>query len=254
MYLSAVAAMSRGCGDRFLRCVYCHYVFDDQRAAFERIIRSLQQIGHFVDTDTCVQMCQGTKPIDGRYFHLSFDDGFRNNFTNAVPILRDLGVHAAFYVPSAFVGADYATVREYCLESTRYRGVIEMMSWDDLQAMVEQGFEVGSHTRRHARFSMISGDAARMEDEIAGSKREIETKLGRPCKYIAWPYGRLVDADSASLEVAKRAGYAACFGAFRGTVRPGQTDLFRIPRHQFEPQWPLSHILYFARGNMEVTA
>lgn len=254
VWLTAASALSRGLEDQFLRCVYCHYVFDDQREKFEQIILRLKSIGRFIDTDTCVQMAQGKRPIDGRYFHLSFDDGFRNNFTNAVPVLRKHDVHAAFFVPSLFIGADLETTRHYCLETTRYRGVIEMMGWDDLQEMIASGFEVGSHTRRHARFATISGDKSLMEDEILGSKQELEARLGRPCKYIAWPYGRLIDTDVDSIETVKRAGYLACFGAFRGSILPGRTDLFRLPRHQFEPQWPLSHIGYFARGNMEATA
>jgi hypothetical protein len=91
-----------------------------------------------------------------------------------------------------------------------------------------------------------------MEDEILGSKKELEANLNYECKYISWPFGKLTDADSKSLKMVKDAGYAACFGAFRGTVEPGTTDIFSIPRHHFEVQWPISHVEYFARGNMEV--
>ena len=54
-----------------------------------------------------------------------------------------------------------------------------------------------------------------------------------------------------SLALTKAAGYEACFGAFRGSMTPGSTDLFAIPRHHFEPEWPAAHVKYFARGNME---
>ncbi len=92
-----------------------------------------------------------------------------------------------------------------------------------------------------------------IKDEILGSKQEIERHLGLECKYISWPYGRLDDTDEESLEMVKNAGYHACFGAFRGTVVPENTDLFSIPRHHFEVQWPISHIEYFLRGNMELS-
>ena len=91
-----------------------------------------------------------------------------------------------------------------------------------------------------------------MEDEIIGSKKELEANLDCECRYISFPYGRLSDADDASLKMVKNAGYTACFGAYRGTVRPGSTDIFSIPRHYFEVQWPIPHIKYFALGNMEV--
>jgi peptidoglycan/xylan/chitin deacetylase (PgdA/CDA1 family) len=219
--------------------------------AFESILRRLQALGDFIDSDALLCMLVGDRPIDGRYFHLSFDDGFRNNLTNALPILRKLSIPAIFFVPSAIVGADYDCVRDYCLNVTHYRAVIEMMGWDDLKAILDAGYEVGSHTRTHARFSVISGDESRLEDEIVGSKHDLEKALRYECRFISWPYGQVRDADATSVAFTRRAGYDACFGAFRGKVMPRVTDRFRIPRHHFEPQWPLSHVQFFARGNME---
>jgi peptidoglycan/xylan/chitin deacetylase (PgdA/CDA1 family) len=235
----------------FLRGLYCHYVFDDQRSDFERVIRGLLQMGRFVDTPTYIAMLEGRQEIDGRYFHLSFDDGFRNIFCNAAPILSALGVPAIVFVPSAIIEADWRTTRQFCLETARYAAVIEMMTWDDLRTMVSSGFEVGSHTRTHTRLSEISNDPGRLEYELAGSKLDIERALGGPCRYIAWPFGTRSDVDDASLRKVADVGYEACFGAFRGSVVPGRTDRFRIPRHQFEAQWSLRHIKFFASGNME---
>lgn len=249
--LSLRAATSRSSQDRFLRCLFCHYVFDDQREAFEGILRRLQRLGTFVSTGDCLAMLHGERPIEGRHFHLSFDDGFLNNATNAAPILRALGVPAIFFVPSAVIGADAQRAREYC-RRIQYPAPIEMMGWGDVEALVGQGFEIGSHTRTHARFSDVSADPSRLADEIAGSKRELETRLGRECRCISWPFGKRSDADGPSLAMARTAGYRACFGAYRGTVRPGLTDPYSVPRHHFEAEWPPSHIEYFARGNMEI--
>jgi peptidoglycan/xylan/chitin deacetylase (PgdA/CDA1 family) len=229
-------------------------VFDDQRSDFERLILKLKKTGQFIDTGTCIQMLQGEKEIDRRYYHLSFDDGFRNIFTNALPILRKHEVPAILFVPSSLIESSWDKTQTYCLETTRYNSVIEMLRWDDLKEIVSLGYEIGSHTRTHARFSEISHNAALLEDELFGSKKELETNLGEECKYISWPYGRLTDADGVSLKTAKRAGYRACFGAYRGSIVPGQTDVFSIPRHHFEVQWPISHVEYFARGNMEVAS
>ena len=251
-FLSVSSFMNRSADDSYLRCLYCHYVFDDQREDFERLITQLTRIGKFVDTDTCVKMLKGEIKIDKKYYHLSFDDGFRNNFTNALPILEKHEVPAIFFVPSSLVEANWTDTENYCLNTTRYQAVIEMLKWNDLRELISRGYEIGSHTKTHARFSAISNNKLVMEDEILGSKKELEDKLNCECKYISWPFGRLTDADNESLRTVKNAGYAACFGAYRGTVLPGSTDIFRIPRHHFEVQWPISHTKYFARGNMEV--
>ena len=54
-----------------------------------------------------------------------------------------------------------------------------------------------------------------------------------------------------ALKFIDEAGYKACFGAFRGSLMKGKTNFLKLPRHHFEVEWPLSHIKYFAMGNME---
>jgi peptidoglycan/xylan/chitin deacetylase (PgdA/CDA1 family) len=208
-------------------------------------------MGSFLTADEVVAVARGNSKLEKNCFHLSFDDGFRNVITNAWPVLRQLGIPATFFVPTSVIGADYQVVEDYCLNVTNYGGVIEMASWDALARAQEEGLTIASHTRTHVRFSAISTSIAKMEDEIFGSKTDLEARLGRPCRYISWPYGRVTDADEKSLACVKKAGYEACFGAFRGRVNPGKTDPYLIPRHHFEPQWPISHLKYFANGGME---
>lgn len=250
--LSVSSALNRTSEVNFLRCLYCHYVFDDQKEDFERLILKLKKTGKFIDTDTCIEMLQGKREIDRGYYHLSFDDGFRNNYTNALPILIKHEVPAIFFVPSSIIEASFDEIRKYCLETTSYNSVVEMLRWSDLREMLSSGYEIGSHTKTHARFSEISKNKPLMEDEILGSKKELERNLDYECKYISWPYGEIKDSDYESLEMVKIAGYAACFGAYRGSIKPNNTAIFSIPRHHFEAEWPTSHVMYFARGNMEV--
>lgn len=249
----SLASLARpGTGATFLRGLYCHYVFDDQIEAFDRILARLQRLGTFVDTTRLLDMLEGRAPIDGRYLHLSFDDGFRNNRTNAAPLLRRRGIPAVFFVASGMLGASPAATRDYC-RRLNYHAPIEIMTWQDAAALVREGFEIGSHTRTHARFAEISHDPARLEEEIAGSKREIEARLGVECRTISFPRGQPSDADATSLATARAAGYRGCFAAYRGSIRPGVTDRFSIPRHHFEAQWPVHHVAYFARGHREAT-
>ena len=249
--LSVLSAANRKSEENCLRCLFCHYIFDDQKKDFEFVINELKKTGKFIDTDTCIQMLQGKRKIDKRYYHLSFDDGFRNNFTNALPILKKHEIPAIFFVPSSLIEANWDDTKKYCLQTTRYTSVIEMLKWDDLRKLISLGYEIGSHTKTHARFSSISDDKGSIADEIIGSKKDLENKLDYECKYISWPYGKLSDVNEESLRMVRDAGYAACFGAYRGSVCTS-TNIFSIPRHHFEAQWPIFHITYFARGNMEI--
>jgi len=249
--LSILAPASKLREAKGIRCLFCHYVFDDQINDFERILIHLKKIGNFVDTSTALSMISGDKPIDGSYFHLSFDDGLKNNFTNAIPVLLRQQVPCLFFVPSALIGAEWEAARHYCLEVTRYRGVIELANWSDLHQAVGMGFEIGSHSHSHSRLSSISNNATKLTQEISGSKYRIEDKLGVECSAIAWPFGTLNDIDSQCFDAIRKSGYRAAFGNFRASITPGETDLFAIPRHHFEPQWPLRHISYFAKGYWE---
>lgn len=237
----------------FLRCLYCHYVFDDQLDDWERILVQLKRRGEFVSTERLIEMVTGSRAIDGRYFHLSFDDGFRNNYTNAFPVLRKHRIPAIFFIATAMMDGEWAEADWYRRERTGNAGTLELMKWSDVREMRDSGYEIGSHTRTHARLTDISGDSRRLEDELVGSKRDLETALGETCRYISWPYGGRQDADVRSLNAVQQAGYEACFGAYRGSVVSGKTDRFQIPRHHFEAHWPLRHILYFAEGHMERT-
>lgn len=250
MALSALSTFGGSRPRSFLRPIYCHYVFDDQRDAFRALLQSLLEDGSFVDTDTCVAMLEGQAPITGKNYHLSFDDGFRNLLTNAAPVLRELGIPALAFVPTAYLGGDWETSHYFCREATNYGGVVQLMSWLELRELRESGVEIGSHTRTHPRLSDLSGPEE-LRAEIVDSKQEIEDQLGSACNYISWPFGSRGDVRREALDLIAQSGYKACFGGFRGRVEPGVTDRWAVPRHHFEPHWPLAHVRYFAGGGLE---
>lgn len=251
MILTLKSILDRREESTFLRCLACHYVFDDQRDEFRRLIRMLKNRGQFIDTDSCINILEGNDHIDGKYFHLSFDDGFKNVIQNAVPILDEEKVPMILFVPSDWVGADWETAQHYSIDIARYRQVVEMATWDELRQMVSVGFEIGSHTRTHVQLSTLSNDPRALSSELSDSKAEIERQLQRPCRYIAYPYGKPGDYDAITLEQTKLAGYRAGFGIHRGSIMPVGTNPYLVPRHHFEPEWPLLHVRYFANGNME---
>ena len=250
--LDFISTLNKKVDYKFLRGLYLHSVFDDQIEKFEELIISLIKLGVFVDTETLVKMLRGEKEIDGRYFHLSFDDGFKNNYINAIPILTKYNIPCIFFIPTEIIGASWEVTKNYCIKTTHHGGVIEMLKWEELNEIVSLGFEVGSHTKRHARLSSISHDFNLLQDEVLSSKNVVETNLGIECKYFAWPFGRHNDVDKVSLKMIESSGYNACFGAFRGTINKKKTNIYKIPRHEIDLQLPIKHNEYFARGNMEM--
>ena len=251
LYLDLASLINVSEEENYLRCIYCHYVFDDQIEMFEKIIINLRNKGKFISTKKMIDILEGKDKIIGKNFHLSFDDGFKNNFLNAVPILLRHQIPAIFFVPTSIIDADYDTIKNYCVNTTKYKNAIEMLTWEDLKKMLDLGFDIGSHTKTHARFIEISKDQNIMIEEIKGSKIDLEKKLNINCKYISWPFGKMSDIDKQSIQYVKSCNYRACFGAFRGSIVPNETSIFKIPRHHFEAQWPYNHLNYFLRGNKE---
>lgn len=237
----------------FLRCLAAHYVFDDQRHDFELLVARLRGVGDFISTADLIDMISERVPVDGRYFHLSFDDGLGCIARNALPILAEHSIPATLFVNSAVISATSADARMEWEIATNYRQSLSVMTWDELRVAAAAGIEIGSHTRNHRRLSSISVDSKLLENEVAGCKRDIEEEIGQPCNAIAWPYGSFCDVDNLSHAAIKASGYQAAFSLVRAPIEPGQTSRFAIPRHHFEPQWPWREMRFFAHGGMEQT-
>ena len=59
--LDVLSTFNKKVDNKFLRCLYLHYVFDDQIKQFEELIINLMELGVFIDTETLVKMLRGEK-------------------------------------------------------------------------------------------------------------------------------------------------------------------------------------------------
>ena len=230
---------------RAIRFPYYHHVFDDERDGFARQLKYMASLGDFIGLDDAVSMLAGNEPIDGRYFCITFDDGFRNWATNAVPLLLDAGAMAAFFVVTGFIGTSPEADRDKLLGFYEQGDLLmEFLRWDDCRAMNDAGMTIGSHTINHVHLAELDDDAA--SAEITGSKQTIEKELGRGCDHFCCPFGRenidyLPDRDPA---IAKRAGYRTFLTTRRGPVLEGASAM-GIPRDHLLAGWGNYQLRYF---------
>ena len=137
------------------------------------------------------------RPIHGRYFCVTFDDGYRDCLEEGEPVLSDLGIPATVYLPTAMID----DARPY----PWYSDPPSPLSWDEIEDATERGLvDFGAHTRTHPWVTSLDDDAA--WDEIAGSKLDIERRLGCPVASFAYPAGMYGPREARMVE---RAGYAA---------------------------------------------
>lgn len=156
---------------------------------------------------------------DDDTLHVTFDDAFRSA-TIVLPALERLAVPTTVFVCSrlANTGAPLA-VRELGAEPLDERRTLE---WDELEELSKRGIDVESHTLTHPHLPQL-GDAE-LQRELAGSKQQLEERLRRRCRFLAYPFG---DHDERVRRAAAEAGYEAAF-AVDGTALAG--DSFALPR------------------------
>jgi len=182
--------------------------------------------------DLCERLRQNI-PLKRRVAVVTFDDGYRDNYTEAVPVLQSLGVPATFFVSTGFMSTE--RVFPHDLELAERNGAapasvagrFPKLTWDDLRAMQEAGFEIGSHTVEHT--SLGQSDEATVKRELQDSLATLKQELGERPRAFAFPFGKPRDISRQALQVVQQAGYYAALFAYGGMNTRGSTP-FGIQR------------------------
>lgn len=154
----------------------------------------------------------------GKVVGITFDDGFRNNLTEALPILQQVGFSATCYIISQKIGG----INEWDLD----KGIPEnpLMNNNEIQQWIDSGMEIGSHTRNHVRLTECDRETA--QQEITQSKEELEQRFSTTVDHFCYPYGQY---DNTIKELTKDAGYTTSTKVRRGLASPNHS-LHELPR------------------------
>lgn len=118
---------------------------------------------------------------------LTFDDGFRDNFETALPLLREHGLPAfVFVLPPLLEQGAALEWPEMRADLGRYASTMRSVTWSMLERMREGGFEVGSHTLTHPHLPSLGPE--RLREELWQSRAAIVERLGS-CDTLAYPFG-----------------------------------------------------------------
>ncbi len=156
----------------------------------------------------------------GKVFGITFDDGYLNNLTKALPVLQRHGFSSTCYVVSQQLGQSNVWDREVGIPESA------LMSADQLRQWIAGGQEVGAHTRHHVH--LPQQDAATCYEEIAGCKAELEQVTGAAVNHFCYPYG---DFTAEHVDMVRAAGYltATTTQRSRCLTAEGWLTLPRVP-------------------------
>jgi peptidoglycan/xylan/chitin deacetylase (PgdA/CDA1 family) len=189
--------------------------------AFERHCRFFGRHFNVVPLRDLVHRMEHGYNID-RHLAITFDDGYRDNFEIARPVLEKLSLPATFFIVTDWMGSDVVPLWD------RERGVrYPWMTWDEVRSLHQRGFEIGAHTRSHVDLGAVSPAAAR--EEVLGARLEIEKQIGSRVESFAYPYGGRTHVSEANREVVRSAGFRCCCSSYGG-INPMGTNPFFLQR------------------------
>lgn len=237
---------ARLCGRRFLSILLFHRVTDVipedgltiSTRRFGRICRLLADRFHVVPLEEVFALLRGGAPLPARTLAITFDDCYHNNL-DAARCLARYRLPATFFIPTAYVG----TCRAFDWD----RGLPKLpnLSWDDVRAIADLGFDIGSHTVSHANLGMVTIEQARME--LGESRDVLERQLRRPVRWFAYPYGGKQHLRPEYVPLIREAGYEGAVSAYGGFVWPGM-DAEVLPREAVPYFRSLSHLELYLAG------
>lgn len=171
-------------------------------------------IGEFID------WLKGNIQLPDKSLLITFDDGFLGVFEHGLPILKEHNWPAVMFLVSRLIGKQDI----WCHKQNPSGKTFPLMGLQEIETLRANGFSFFSHSRSHPDLSQL--DDQELEDELRGSREDLESLLEAPVPYFAYPYGRY---NERVLDEVKAAGYEAAFSVQPGFNRPG-IDPFRIPR------------------------
>jgi peptidoglycan/xylan/chitin deacetylase (PgdA/CDA1 family) len=199
-------------------------LFDEQMA-------KLRELGYtVVDLEAVLDYYVRGTPLPAGAVLITFDDGFRDNLENALPVLRRYSYPAVLFVPIGYLDESRPLPHE---ERLAARGLVNRtVRWEELAELEAGGVRIESHGISHRPLADLEVDEAARE--ILLSKLRLEEALGRPVRAFAYIKGSELDYLLVHLSLLRQAGYDLAFTSVSGANGPS-TDPLRLHRYNVEP-------------------
>lgn len=141
---------------------------------FEWQMQYLKDNGyHTVSINDVMDQFEKHKKLPDKPVVITLDDGYRDNYLYAFPILQKYGFTATFYITTDYVAENGS-------EGT-------FLTWDEIKELDKAGMTIGCHTLNHCWLTRASWEEAWRQ--VGDSKTILEDFLGKKVDTFAYPYG-----------------------------------------------------------------
>jgi peptidoglycan/xylan/chitin deacetylase (PgdA/CDA1 family) len=195
---------------------------------FRRQMKYLSEAGYdAIPLRELAALLKSETALPSKTVVLTFDDGFRNFYTEAFSVLSEYNFKATVFL-----------VTDFCGKQNNWSGNppdlprSELLSWDEVRELNAYGVEFGSHTKTHPDLTKLT--AAETEAEVVQSKAAIADALGQEISTFAYPFGRY----NAAIRRLAAANFDAACSTDLGKVAPRSdfSSLNRIDSYYLSSQ------------------
>lgn len=157
--------------------------------------------------DKLVEGIKNNRKFGHKTVVITIDDGYKDNYVYACPILKEYDFPATIFIIANFVGNKK-----------------DFMTWDEIRAMSKDNISFGGHTKNEVYLPSIKKKEI-LWDETAGCKELIESKINKPVDYFCYPTGGFTEEVK---RVLKKAGYKGACTTNRGFNKKDVYELKRV--------------------------
>lgn len=214
-----------------------HRVNDDMRdsltVGIEQFDKQMEMIKERYTTVSIEDVISGNVNLSAPrpIVAITFDDGYLDNYENAVPILLKHRIPAAFFVTTGLIGSE----KGFKHDKKKLGYFLKNMTWEHLVEMKKHGFVIGAHTVTH--INCAKDNKRKVKEEIRESLNTIKRELAVDKVIFAYPFGKKEDITEDIRHFVKECGFVGCLSAYGGVNK--NIDQYNVKRIGIDSQFTL---------------
>jgi peptidoglycan/xylan/chitin deacetylase (PgdA/CDA1 family) len=174
---------------------------------------------------TMSEIANNKRTLPEKSVAITFDDGYEDNFTNALPILKKYGAKATIYLVVDRHNREWSSLRKAKNNSGELKKELKLQD-EQVREMINSGLiEIGSHTITHPNLSKLT--IQQKHHEIFESKKNIDNLFHIQCNSFCYPFGIFNKDD---MQLVQDASYTNATTTKTGISDLCQENIFKISR------------------------